>query len=470
MSAARCGFFVLCAAFVLLSSSSLFAEPNLYNNSDFAAFANHWLQTGCSSANTWCGGYDYDISGKVDAKDLYLFSENWLKSKDHVLSDDIAAWILHVPVPSKWNYDNSFLLLSLYEKYQQCHNPTYLKYIKDWVDALVDSSGNIDTDYYVKTKYILDHIQPGNLLLILYKHFGTAKYKLAMDNNLIYQFNHGHKTFDGGFWHKESYPRQMWLDGLYMAEPFACGYAKMFGDPNWYDVAGHQCTLVATHTQDTQIYPSDPARKGLCYHGWDSSHWETPPQTPQGWADSATGHSPEFWGRAIGWYAMALVDCLDIMPTDHPDRPQMITILNNLAAGIAYYQDPSTGLWWQVVDKGYPRATYPTNFTETSCSAMFSYAIGRAVDKGYITSDPNFYSNVAHTAFLGIYNNKLTYSGGYISLKDTVTVGSLGGYSTYSGGYAYYTGTGSGKTTNDPKGVGAFMRAALQDEKHFTSP
>jgi unsaturated rhamnogalacturonyl hydrolase len=448
----------------LISSSSLFAEPNLYNNLDFAAFANHWLQTGCTSANGWCGGYDYDISGRVDANDLLLFSENWLTSKDHVLSDDIAAWILHVPVPAKWNYDNSFLLLSLYEKYQRCHNPTYLKYIKDWVDGRVSSSGVINTSDYKITDYILDHVQPGNLCLALYEHFGTAKYKTAADT-LISQLTTQPTTFDGGFWHKYSYPRQMWLDGLYMAEPFACGYAKMFNAPHWFDEAGLQCTLVATHTQHSQIYGSGT---GLCYHGWDSSHWETPPLTPQGWADPATGHSPEYWGRAIGWYAMALVDCLDIMPADHADRPQMLTILNNLAASIADYQDPCTGMWWQVVDKGYPRATYPTNWTESSCTAMFSYAIGRAVDKGYITSDPNFYRSVSHRGYEGLVANKLTYSGGYISLKDTVSVGSLSGYSSYSAGYNYYV--NSTKATNDVKGVGALMRAALQYEKSTTSP
>jgi unsaturated rhamnogalacturonyl hydrolase len=142
----------------------------------------------------------------------------------------------------------------------------------------------------------------------------------------------------------------------------------------------------------------------------------------------------------------------------------MITILNNLAASLAGYQDTTTKMWWQVVDKG----TSPGNWVESSCTAMFSYAIGRAVDKGYITSDPNFYSNVAHTAFLGLVANKLTYSGGYISLKDTVVVGSLSGYSSYSAGYNYYV--NSTKATNDVKGVGALMRAALQYEKSTTSP
>jgi unsaturated rhamnogalacturonyl hydrolase len=455
---ARYGFFLLVAAFVLILSPSVFAE--LYDAGDFAAFANQWLQSGCSSGNGWCGGFDYDISGTVDTEDLGRFCDQWLTSKDNLLSDDIAAWILHNGVPSKWNYDNGFILLSLYEKWLVKPNPTQFKFIKDWVDVLVDSSGNIDTDYYDPNKFILDHVQPGNLLLILYEHFGTAKYKLAMDDNLIWQMTNHPTTFDGGFWHKNSYPRQMWLDGLYMAEPFVCGYAKMFGAPYWYNVAGFQCTLIATHTQHSQIYGSGT---GLLYHGWDSSAFETPPLTPRSWANPTYGHSPEYWGRAIGWYAMALVDCLDLMPTDHPNRPEMLAILSDLAAALQTYQDPNdgpdtnNGMWWQVMDKGYPRATYPQNYTETSCTAMFSYALGKAVEKGYLPADP--YLAISRIALESLVAYKLTYVGGYISLKDTVSVGSLSG----AGNYNYYV--TQSKVTNDLKGVGAFMRAALQYEK-----
>jgi unsaturated rhamnogalacturonyl hydrolase len=453
---ARRGFFLFITVCLLLAGSSVYAEPNLYNNEDFAGFAEEWQQS-CSPGNGWCNGYDYDISGTVDTEDFERFCNLWLTSKDPVLSDDIAAWILHAGVSTaKWNYDAGFILLSLYEKWLAKPNPLYLKLIKDWVDTLVQADGTIQPSYYDKTKYILDHIQPGNLLLILYEHFGTAKYKLAMDNNLIYQLTYLPKvTFDGGFWHKKSYPYQMWLDGLYMAQPFACGYAKMFNEPSFYDIAGYQCTLIATHTQHSQIYGSGT---GLLYHGWDSSALETPPLTPKGWAHPTYYHSPEYWGRAIGWYAMALVDCLDIMPADDPCRPQMLTILSDLAEALDTYQDATTGLWYQVVDK----AGYSGNYTETSCSAMFSYALARAVEQGYLPEVP--YLAISRTAFEGLVANKLSYVGGYISLKDTVSVGSLSGYNTYSGGYAYYVGVDH-SGLNDYKGVGAFMRAALQYEK-----
>lgn len=427
------------------------ADPNLYDLEDLAAFVEVYCQD-CSSGNDWCNGFDYDISGTVDTEDFGRFSQLWLTSKENQISDDIAAWILNSgAIVSDWNYQNGFVLLSLYEKWLSHPNPEYLEFIKNWADSLVNSSGTISG--YKMSDYNLDEIRAGSTLLVLYEHFGDTKYKLAMDT-LIDQLENQPTTFDGGFWHKQRYDYQMWLDGVFMAEPFACGYAKMFGDTNWYDEAGFQCTLIATHTQHSQIYGSGT---GLCYHGWDSSAWETPPEVPRVWADPIYGHSPEFWGRAQGWYAMALVDCLDIMPADHPDRPQMIAVLGNLAAALETYQDPATGLWWQIVDKGYPRETYPENYTETSCSAMFSYALGRAVEQGYLPADP--YLVVSRAAFEGIVEHKLTYVGGYIYLIDTVQVGSLSG----DGDYDYYMSVP--RITNDLKGIGAFMRAALQYEK-----
>jgi len=238
----------------------------------------------------------------------------------------------------------------------------------------------------------------------------------------------------------------------------------MFGDPSWFNEAGFQITKIAQRTQHSQIYGSGT---GLAYHGWDSSAWESPPETPQGWAHPTNYHSPEFWGRAIGWYTMAIVDCLDLMPTDDPCRPQMRNILSDIAVELQTYQDSATGMWYQVMDKGY----MSDNWVETSCSAMFSYALARAVEQGYLSEDP--YLAISRTAFEGIVANKLSYGGdGYIDLTGTVTVGSLGSYYTYEGGYYYYvhsdhtsTNEYGASSKNDMKGVAAFMRAALQYEK-----
>jgi unsaturated rhamnogalacturonyl hydrolase len=466
---------VSCSCSVLIASCSLLLAPcsspvcadTLVNFADFSSFASRWLSTGCTSANTWCGGVDYDISGTVDGKDMMLFSETWLNSKGpDLLSDDIAALIIHLNPAKSWKYDTAFMVCSLYEKWKRCHNPVYLKWVKDWVDPQVSSAGVITG--YNQLDYNLDMTQPGRLLLAMHRHFGTAKYKLAADRLLV-QLTNQPTTFDGGFWHKNIYKYQMWLDGVFMAEPFASEYAQIFNASQWFDEAAFQITLIASHTQDTLIYPGDPTRTGLCYHGWADlygmAHANPVVATPV-WADPATGHSPEFWGRAMGWYAMAMVDCLDYLPVDHLQRSNIITILNNLSAGLAAYQDPddgpdtNNGMWWQVVNKGYPRATYSTNYTESSCTGMFSYAIGKAVEKGYIASDPNYYLAVSRAGLEGLRDYKVSYDAeGFLVLKDTVVVGSL----NTTGDYAYYM--AQARPDNDVKGVGALMRAALQYEK-----
>jgi unsaturated rhamnogalacturonyl hydrolase len=439
--------------FLLLPSSA--PADTLINFADFSSFAARWSQSGCSSANNWCGGFDYDISGTVDANDLVLFSDTWLTSKDRVLSDDIAKVFIDRGIPSgtnRWVYDNGFALISLYEKYQRCHNPVYLKYIKDWTDVMVNSSGTITDPCYKPTDYNLDMTLCGRTCLAMYNQFHEVKYKLAADNLINNQLGAAGqpRCADGGFWHKYMYPYQMWLDGLYMAEPFAAQYGLMFNNSQWSYEAADQLTIIASHTQD----PST----GLLYHAWAdiasiNSHGLSNPK----WANATTGRSPEFWGRGLGWYSMALVDCLDYLPANHPKRQQVITILRSLATGLAYYQDPATGMWWQVVNKGYPQATYPTNWVESSGTGMFSYAIGKAVEKGYL-DDPNYYRNVSRAGYEGLVANKVSYDTyGYVKL-----VGIVG--STSPGTYSQYVNNGQA-AANDFRGLAALMRAALQYEK-----
>ncbi len=372
------------------------------------------------------------------------------------LSDDIAELIMHLDPPTQWRYDNAFMVRSLYEKWQVSGNPQYLEWVKNWVDAMISENGFIDG--YNPRDYNLDMIEPGKLCLVLYQQFKDSKYKLAADK-LIEQLENQPKTYNGGFWHKQRYPYQMWLDGIFMYGPFTMQYAQMFREPQWFDKTSYHITLIAEHTQDTLLYPDDPNRKGLFYHGWDSSAFENPPKKPQVWADPKKGHCPEFWGRAMGWYAMAIVDCLDYLPQDNQRRTRIIKILNDFAEALVYYQDPETGLWWQVVDKGYPREKYPDNYTESSCSAMFCYALGKAAEKGYL-DNPNLYLKALRKAYEGLLTHKIVYdSDGVLILKDAVKVGSLSG----DGSYDYYVSID--RPDNDYKGVGALMRAALQYEK-----
>jgi unsaturated rhamnogalacturonyl hydrolase len=449
----------LVSALILLIVTSSAPASTLVNFADFSSFAAEWSRSGCTSANSWCDGYDYNISGSVDSSDLALFSENWLTSKDHVLSDDIAKVFVDRGIPrgyNRWVYDNGFALISLYEKYKRCHNPVYLKYLKDWVDVMVDSSGNVTDAAYKPTDYNLDMILCGRICLAMYNEFGEQKYKLAADHLINNQLGAAGqpRTADGGFWHKKKYPGQMWLDGLFMAEPFVAQYGRMFDSSAWIDESANQLAVIASHTAD----PST----GLLYHAW--ADWPSIyaySYTPlPAWSYTLEGHTSEFWGRAIGWYSMALVDCLDYLPADHPRRQELVTVVRNLTAGLATYQDPTTHMWWQVVNKGYPRTAYPTNWVESSCTGMFSYSIGKALEKGYL--DPNYsdyYRAASRTGYEGLVANKVSYdTSGYVKLT------TICGSTSAGPNYAYYVGL-SKATDNDFRGLAALMRAALQYEK-----
>ncbi len=157
----------------------------------------------------------------------------------------------------------------------------------------------------------------------------------------------------------------MWLDGLFMAEPFAAEYSLLFNHPEHFDDIAKQFELIEKYAVD--------AKTGLIYHAYDESK-------EQKWADKKTGSSPHFWGRAIGWYAMALVEVLDYFPKDHPKRAELIKYLQRLAPVLAKYQDKNSGVWYQIVDQG----TRKGNYFEASASCMFVYALAKGSRLGYI--------------------------------------------------------------------------------------
>jgi len=200
--------------------------------------------------------------------------------------------------------------------------------------------------------------------------------------------------------------------------------------------------LIEQHTRDEQT--------GLLYHGWDESR-------KQRWANPTTGRSPNFWGRAMGWYGMALVDTLDYFPKSHPKRPELIAILTRLARAIAKYQDEKTGLWYQVVDKG----TAQGNYFESSAAAMFVYTLAKGAHQGYL---PDSYLRVAEKGYRGMLNQFVdTKSDGLVDYKGTVSVAGLGGNPYRDGSYEYYL--SEKVVTNDPKGFGAFLIAVTEMEK-----
>jgi unsaturated rhamnogalacturonyl hydrolase len=233
----------------------------------------------------------------------------------------------------------------------------------------------------------------------------------------------------------------MWLDGLYMASPFYAEYATTFNELDLLADVTHQFKLVEEHARDPQT--------GLLYHAWDESK-------EQKWANPVTGCSPHFWGRAMGWFAMALVDVLDILPATHADHPELVQILNRLAQALLQVQDPATGLWYQIVNL----PQNPGNYRETSVSSMLAYAFARGVRQGYLAAD---YQYAAQRAYRGLLENMVKVDArGTLTLEGTCSVGGLGGMPYRDGSFEYYI--SEPIAANDFKGVGPFILAALEIE------
>ena len=336
--------------------------------------------------------------------------------------------------PAHWTYDQGVVLEGFAGLWKNTGDAQYFRYIQTGMDHYVDKQGNIAT--YKQDDYNIDNVKNGRSLLLLYKVTNDEKYHLAA-NKLRDQLRNHPRTNDGGFWHKKRYPYQMWLDGLYMAEPFYAEYAALFHEDDAFKDITRQFVLMEQHSRD--------AKTGLLYHGWDESK-------QQRWADKTTGRSPNFWGRAMGWYGMALVDALEFYPEQHPGRDSLVQILNRMAAVVQKYQDPASGCWYQVLDKAKEKG----NYLEASASCMFVYALAKGVRLGYL---PVTYLAVAEKGYKGITKQFVRSAPeGGVNLEGTVSVAGLGGDPYRDGSYAYYL---SEKVVqNDPKGVGAYMQAS----------
>jgi unsaturated rhamnogalacturonyl hydrolase len=338
--------------------------------------------------------------------------------------------------PNNWGYEEGVLLDGIAAQWHTTANGDEFRYIKAAVDKYVKDDGSIDS--FHASAHSLDEIELGRSVLLVYrvtqqpKYYKAAKY---IHDQLALQ----PRTASGGYWHKQIYPNQMWLDGAYMAEPFRAEYAATFQQPDDFNDIAKQLLLMDQHMRD--------ARTGLLRHGWDESK-------QMKWADPKTGLSPEAWGRAMGWYAMALVDVLDWFPADHPDRPELVRALNRTAKAIVAYQDKKTGLWWQVLDKGPQKG----NFTEASASCMFVYSLAKGVRMGYLPQTDEAAVRRGWKAIQATFVE--AGPDGMTSLKGTVKVGGLGGSPYRSGTFDYYIGE---KTrVNDAKGVGAFLLAGSE--------
>ncbi|MFF7593661.1 glycoside hydrolase family 88/105 protein [Streptomyces mirabilis] len=321
-----------------------------------------------------------------------------------------------------WSYPVGLYLYGQYLTYQRTHDARYLTYIKSYVDRFVSSDGSIGQSFNS-----LDSMQAGRLLTILHHETGQDRYRKAA-LKIRNRLNTYPRTSDGGFWHADTSSRahQLWSDGVYMVNPFLVEYGKEFGDATYAnDEAAKQLYVYGNHLQ---------VASGLLKHAYDESKTAS-------WADPATGLAPEHWCRAVGWYAMAIVNVLDAIPVNHPRRPQLVGIFRRLAVGLEKYQDPATGRWFQVIDKG----ARSDNWTETSCSSMFTYALSRGAQQGYL--DPH-YATVAERGYQGVLARMSVGSDGRTNLTD-ISIG------TNVGDYAYYI--ARDRATNDFHGLGAFL-------------
>ena len=339
-------------------------------------------------------------------------------------------------VHKEWDYIAGLVLLGVDQVGRLTGEPRFAAYVKDNMERVVNADGTIRT--YELEEFNLDQINQGRLLFPMYERTRDERYRKAA-HLLREQLRRHPRTSEGGFWHKQVYPSQMWLDGLYMAQPFYAQYATTFGEPAAFDDIAHQFLLVARHTRD--------AKTGLMYHGWDESR-------TQKWADPQTGLSANFWGRAVGWYAMALVDVLEILPESHNDRAAIVRILQDLAAAITKVQDPVTGLWYQVLDQ----PSRAKNYHEASASSMFVYALAKGARMGWIDSS---YRGVAERGYDGIIEKLITVDAdGLVSLNGICAVAGLGGKQQRDGSFEYYV--SEPVVANDYKGVGAFILASLE--------
>jgi unsaturated rhamnogalacturonyl hydrolase len=335
----------------------------------------------------------------------------------------------------KWEYTNGLLCLAILDVYQQTGEVKYLNYAQSYADSMIMEDGDILT--YKMSDYNIDRINPGRMLIRLNEESPTLKFQMAIDT-LLKQLAGQPTTSEGGFWHKKRYPYQMWLDGLYMGSPFLAKCAIDYQNPELLGIVANQFLLI-----DKYLYVEET---GLYKHGWDESR-------EQQWADQETGRSPHYWGRAMGWYAMAIVDVLEVFPTDHPKRAQLVATANRVAEGISKYQDEETGLWWQVLDK----PNQEGNYLEASCSSMFTYFLLSGVKQGILDTS---YLDIAKKAYKGILDNFIKENpDGTISLTNVCSVAGLGGDPYRDGSYEYYV--SEPQRDNDPKGVGPFIMLSL---------
>ena len=343
----------------------------------------------------------------------------------------------------KWNYIDGCMTSSLIELYKLTGDKKIYNFTKSYIDYFVKEDGTIPT--YNKDSYSTDDIAEGRTLFSLYEISKEEKYYKAI-NNIYEQIKTQPRTKEGNFWHKKIYPNQVWLDGLYMAQPFYLTYETKFNNMKNYNDIINQFKNVRKIMFDED--------KKLYYHGYDSSKSIF-------WADKKTGLSKNFWLRSIGWFTVALADCAEIINKEkYEDYKTLANLLKEIIDSLLTYQNKYTKMFYQVVDKGNMNG----NYVETSGSAMIAYSILKGARLGIL---PESYYEIGKEIFDGICNNKLKEENGELNLSGICLVAGLGPESKQNrdGSYEYYI--SEPVVSNDAKGVGAFVMAYIEILKYL---
>ena len=364
----------------------------------------------------------------------------YIRMADSEMQRYPESWMVDFSEKIKWNYTHGLEMLAMIQASEKSGDEKYYRYAEAYADTMVNDDGTIKT--YQMERYNIDHINPGKILFPIYDKSENPKYLKALQL-LRSQMETHPRISNGGFWHKQIYPHQVWLDGLYMAGPFLAEYGKRFNEPALFDEAALQLITAWDDLIDEE--------SGLLYHGWDESR-------QQRWADPVTGRSPHFWSRSIGWYMMAMVDVLDHLPEEHPQRAAIIERLNRIATAVERYRDPATGMWYQVTNLGEREG----NYLESSGSIMFIYSWVKGAQKGYLPDAFLQKGAEAYDQFLEQFIRE--NEDGTISVTDVCSVAGLGGEKRYrDGSFEYYI--SEPIRDDDPKAVGPFIMTSILLER-----
>jgi len=342
---------------------------------------------------------------------------------------------------ARWDYTRGFLAQSLIKLGAQVNDPAMSEFGARVVESFVTPEGKIAT--YQAQEYNIDMLPPGRALLLRYEQTKDPRLAKAVQS-LRQQLSGQPRTSEGGFWHKQRYPYQMWLDGLFMGATFYAQYGQVFQEPAAFDDVVKQILLMDQHAYDPKT--------GLHYHAWDEKR-------VQSWADKRTGVSPNFWGRAEGWYAMALVDCLDYLPPTQPHVEEVNEVLRRMADGIVRWQDAKSGLWWQVLDQGERRG----NYLESTASCMLVYALAKGINRGYLSREK--YLPAVVKGYEGIVREFIRKGAdGSLNLTQCCEVAGLGFVNSKGqprdGSFDYYV--SEPIVENDLKGIPSFILAGME--------